>query len=178
MSRAICFPKGFFEYDFKELSKTEPHARTRIRLLGMHHLQQGRTYSEVAEYLLVTVGSVKQWMLRVRQHGIEGLREGQRSGRDSKCHGMGDQILSLIEEHQANQLGGRLTLNDIGQLLESKLGLSYANASSIRYVITQLGLSWISSRSKHPKQNLGEQQLYKKLQSSCHQCPACGHCFE
>jgi hypothetical protein len=34
-----------------------------------------------------------------------------------------------------------------------------------RSLLTKLGLSWISARSKHPKQDKEAQALYKKLQS-------------
>jgi hypothetical protein len=41
-------------------------------------------------------------------------------------------------------------------------------------VITKLGLSWISARSKHPKQDKEAQALYKKLQTKGNRCLTCG----
>jgi hypothetical protein len=42
-------------------------------------------------------------------------------------------------------------------------------------LLTKLGLSWISARSKHPKQDKEAQALYKKLQTKGNRCLACGH---
>jgi uncharacterized membrane protein len=45
----------------------------------------------------------------------------------------------------------------------------------VHYLLTKLGLSWISARSKHPKQDKEAQALYKKLQTKGNRCLTCGH---
>jgi hypothetical protein len=45
------------------------------------------------------------------------------------------------------------------------------NINGVHYLLTKLGLSWISARSKHPKQDKEAQALYKKLQK-CSIMPA------
>ncbi|VVM21260.1 hypothetical protein BSPWISOXPB_7229 [uncultured Gammaproteobacteria bacterium] len=44
-----------------------------------------------------------------------------------------------------------------------------------RSLLTKLGLSWISARSKHPKQDKEAQALYKKLQTKGNRCLTYGH---
>jgi hypothetical protein len=44
-----------------------------------------------------------------------------------------------------------------------------------RSLLTKLGLSWISARSKHPKQDKEAQALYKKLQTKGNKCLTCRH---
>jgi hypothetical protein len=39
-----------------------------------------------------------------------------------------------------------------------------------RSLLTKLGLSWISARSKHPKQDKEAQALYKKLKTKGNRC--------
>ena len=51
----------------------------------------------------------------------------------------------------------------------------YQNINGVHYLLTKLGLSWISARSKHPKQDKEAQALYKKLQTKGNRCLACGH---
>jgi len=88
MCISIQFPKKFNEYNFKTLSKIESHPRTKIRLLALHHLQQGKSYAEVSNYMQVHVSTVKSWMWRFRVQGLLGIEEGLRSGRRSKVEGL------------------------------------------------------------------------------------------
>jgi hypothetical protein len=47
--------------------------------------------------------------------------------------------------------------------------------NGVHYLLTKLGLSWISARSKHPKQDKEAQALYKKLQTKGNRCLTYGH---
>jgi hypothetical protein len=47
--------------------------------------------------------------------------------------------------------------------------------AGLRLGLTKLGLSWISARSKHPKQDKEAQALYKKLQTKGNRCLTYGH---
>ncbi|VVM18266.1 hypothetical protein BSPWISOXPB_3033 [uncultured Gammaproteobacteria bacterium] len=51
----------------------------------------------------------------------------------------------------------------------------YQNINGVHYLLTKLGLSWISARSKHPKQDKEAQALYKKLQTKGNRCLTYGH---
>jgi hypothetical protein len=46
--RKAKLPAAIFEYDFSQLAKQEPHARTRLRFLALAHLQDGVAITEVA----------------------------------------------------------------------------------------------------------------------------------
>ena len=58
--------------DFTSLARTEAHASTRIRLLGMAHLNKGYTYREVAQFLEVHLTTVQGWVRRFAVDGIDG----------------------------------------------------------------------------------------------------------
>ncbi|VVM17537.1 hypothetical protein BSPWISOXPB_7947 [uncultured Gammaproteobacteria bacterium] len=53
--------------------------------------------------------------------------------------------------------------------------IHYQNINGVHYLLTKLGLSWISARSKHPKQDKEAQALYKKLQTKGNRCLTYGH---
>lgn len=38
--------------NFKQRVKVEKHPRTRIKLIGLSHIQNGKSYEQVAQYLL------------------------------------------------------------------------------------------------------------------------------
>ena len=68
------------DFDFAALARTEQHARTRIRLLGVAHLKEGYLYREVAQFLGVHLTTVQDWVQRFSAEGLDGLRESPRSG--------------------------------------------------------------------------------------------------
>lgn len=162
MRRKIQLPKDFYEHDFEEMSRSEPHPRTRIRFIGMSHIQKGRSYEYVAQSLLKSTSSIKKWVKRYRDNGIDGLREGQRSGRTRKDADCEADLLSAILELQEKKDGGRVRLQDIRSMLLDDFGIKYEGVSGVHYLLGRLGCSWISSRSRHPKSDHEAMELYKK----------------
>jgi len=59
----INIPLFFLEYDFESKYKTEPNARTRVRLLGLSHIQEGKSFSEIARMLKVGHKTVSGWLV-------------------------------------------------------------------------------------------------------------------
>lgn len=153
------------EYDFADLAKNESHARTRIRFLGMAHLNNGHTYREVAQFLAVHLTTVQGWVQRFSAEGIDGLRESPRSGATRKL--MADQeeafkfaVLALGEQRE----GGRITGHTIHALLAEQFDI-YCCLNSVYHLLHRLGLVWITARSKHPKQDQAVQEAFKKTLS-------------
>lgn len=157
-----------YYYDFSELARTEAHSRTRIRWLGMYHLQQGRSYAEVASFLCVHEATVKGWLARFKSSGLDGLRESPRSGAKRKLPA--DQEVKFKEAVvalQAEREGGRITGYDIRQLLEEQF-LVKCCLNSVYNLLARLNIVWITVRSKHPKQDQAEQETFKKILSNSH----------
>ncbi|HBH7894149.1 TPA: winged helix-turn-helix domain-containing protein [Vibrio vulnificus] len=59
--------------------------------------------------------------------------------------------------------GGRLTGNDIHAYIVNEFGKHY-HPDSIYYLLNHMGFSWITSRSKHPRQSQQIQDDFKKIQ--------------
>ncbi|MCG9652250.1 helix-turn-helix domain-containing protein [Vibrio vulnificus] len=59
--------------------------------------------------------------------------------------------------------GGRLTGNDIHAYSVNEFGKHY-HPDSIYYLLNQKGFSWITSRTKHPRQSQQIQDDFKKIQ--------------
>ncbi|CAC9507836.1 hypothetical protein [uncultured Gammaproteobacteria bacterium] len=49
MPRPRSLPKSFYNENFKSLAKKQTHHRVKIRLMAMHHIQQGHTYANTAK---------------------------------------------------------------------------------------------------------------------------------
>ena len=48
MGRKLILPEDFKSHDFLKIMRTMKHARNRIRLLAMHHIQLGKSLKNVA----------------------------------------------------------------------------------------------------------------------------------
>jgi transposase len=155
-------PEGLQAHDFHTLAKNEPHARTRVRLLGMAHLQEGWSTHAIATALRVHETTVHGWVLRFKTAGLDGLKESPRSGATRKLPAnqeakFKDAVISLQEQRS----GGRITGHDIRALLEEQFQVSCC-LNSVYNLLARLGLVWITVRSKHPKQSQASQDSFKK----------------
>jgi transposase len=128
----------------------------------MMHLQAGREYDEIALFLGVKKEAVKGWIKRFRKEGLDGLKESPRSGAKRKLLTAQDaefkaSVLALQEERE----GGRITGKDVQTLLQDKFKVNCVLSSAYNY-LHRVDLSWITVRSKHPKQDQEKQDAFKK----------------
>lgn len=148
--------------DFFQLAKREPHPRTRIRLLALGNLQAGKTKTEIINTFQITFPTLREWLLRFISDGVEGLREKPGKGRKKKLSSdQEEEFRKEVELLQELREGGRIRGQDIQVLLREKFCVDHA-LPSVYHVLERCGLSWISSRSKHPKSNPGIQEDFKK----------------
>ncbi len=148
--------------DFFQLAKREPHPRTRIRLLALGNLQAGKTKSEVINTFQITFPTLREWILRFISDGVEGLREKPGKGRKKKLQSdQEEEFRKEVELLQKSREGGRIRGQDIQVLLREKFCVDHA-LPSVYHVLERCGLSWISSRSKHPKSDPEIQEDFKK----------------
>ena len=69
----LILPQGFHDHDFIKMMKHERHGRNRIRLLAMHHLQLGKSFTEISAIVKSHWKTVQSWLRRFRNYGFEGL---------------------------------------------------------------------------------------------------------
>ena len=84
MGRTLLLPDNFKEHDFLKIMKKMKHARNRLRLLAMHHIQSGKTLKEVSEIVQHNWVTVQKWLKKFKEEGFEGLYESERSGAPRK----------------------------------------------------------------------------------------------
>lgn len=148
--------------DFFRLAKKEPHPRARIRLLALGHLGSGKTKTEVTEMFQVSFPTLRLWLTRFIAEGIDGLQEKEGKGRKRKLlPEQEEEFRRQVEQLQENREGGRVRGQDVQILLKEKFHVDHA-LPSVYHVLERCGLSWISSRSKHPKSDPSAQEEFKK----------------
>ncbi|MEZ8779532.1 transposase [Vibrio splendidus] len=95
--------------------------------------------------------------------GVEGLVEKPHTGRPSRL--TIEQKKYLKEYVTSNAIkpeGGRLQGSDITQFILDEFDISY-QPSGVYRLLHELNLSWITTRSKHPKQSEKAQESFKKI---------------
>ena len=141
------------DYDFATLAKAEKNKKIYQRLMILAHLKEGMPKSQISRLLFISTDQIYAWATRFHQEGIESLNDKPRSGRPRLLDRSFDEALKQkIEESQAALSGGRLRGEDIVQLIKDEWGVSYS-ISGVYCLMKEIGMSWISARSKHPKQD-------------------------
>lgn len=163
--RPLLLPQSIHEYDFALLAKTENHSRMRIRLLGLHNLQKGKGLRETAAILGVHELSVKNWLKRFSQGGLEALKEQQGRGNKRKLAENQQQAFrEAILELQANRHGGRIRGTDVLKLMREKLGVECCLDTAYE-TLKRAHFVWITARSQHPEADEAAQEAFKKTSS-------------
>lgn len=162
MSRRPQLPEGFENIDFQFAARHADDNRECIRLLGLAFIQQGCSVSEAAKLLGVSSDAVHDWVHRFKAGGLPGMKDQGGRGRkpvipEASHAEFKEAVLQLQEDKE----GGRIVGKDVHQLLESDFQ-AQCGLRTVYKLLHRVNLSWISGRSKHPKQNLEEQEAFKK----------------
>lgn len=151
--------------DFKTLARKQTSLQMKMRLLALVHFQEGYSRTQIAQFLKVSRTSVNKWVTTYLNEGIEGLKEKPRTGRPAFLTvKQKAQLAEFIKNKALSDDGGRLIATDIHAYIEREFNKTY-HTDSIYYLLKKMGFSWITSRSRHPKQCKKAQEDFKKIQN-------------
>ena len=174
MARKSELPASFYKEDFISLYKKESSPQVKSRYLGCSHIQNGKTTQEVADLLHVKYRTVDYWIKRYKDCGIAGLRDQKGRGLKPRLDKKYEDIFcEKVLNLQSTRKGGRIRGEDIIKLLKIEFQVEY-KLSGVYNLLHRVGLSWISSRSRHPNQLPEVQEAFKKLREHCCRCHECG----
>jgi len=149
--------------DFKVLARKQTSLQMKMRLLALAHFQDGHSRTQIAPFLKVSRTSVNKWVSIYLSEGLEGLKEKPRTGRPPFLSAKQKvQLTEFIKEKAETDEGGRRIAADIHAYIEREFNKTY-HPDSIYYLLNKLVFSWITSRSRHPKQDKEAQQHFKKI---------------
>jgi transposase len=149
--------------ELEQLAQRAKNSRMRNRYLAVSHFVDGKSRTDIAKYLKVARGSVNIWVQKYLNDGIDALNEARHTGRPTKLSATQlEQLSVFIQENSTLAKGGRLQAKDIQSYITEHFSVEY-EISNIYRLLHHLNFSWITSRSRHPKQDEGAQTLFKKL---------------
>ncbi|XOF33581.1 MAG: helix-turn-helix domain-containing protein [Candidatus Electrothrix sp. YB6] len=150
------------EFDFVALAKQSRDSKEKARLLILANLQDGKGQEVIADMFKIDVSTVKRTLRNFKISGIGDLCDRYRSGAPRKlAKSEHPAVKEYIIQMQENLPGGRITGYDVQQVLLEKWGVVYS-LTTVYGLMHSMNLSWITSRSRHPKQDKEVQESFKK----------------
>lgn len=135
----------------------------RLRLLAVSHFKSGKNKAEIARMLNISRRIVNEWVGKYLSKGISALESKRPTGRPSYLTEQEKQTLSLyIKAQSQSDMGGRLTGESIRSYINANFDVDY-HPNAIYKLLKSIGFSWITSRSRHPKQSDEVQETFKKI---------------
>lgn len=151
--------------ELKALSNKVKDHRMRLRLLAVSHFKSGKNRAEIARMLNISRRIVNDWVANYLSRGISALESKKQTGRPSYLSEQEKQTLSLyIKAQSQSDAGGRLTGESIQSYINANFGVNY-HSNAIYKLLKSIGFSWITSRSRHPKQSDEVQETFKKIRN-------------
>lgn len=139
------------DYDFKLEYKNERNPIIKIKFLALHHLQSGKLLKDVADIILYDESAIRRWVRSFIEFDYEGLIEREGRGKKPRLPCEQEEIFKIeLDILHDEKNGGRVTVDDIQQLLLKKFDCNYSR-SGIYTLLDRLNIVWITGRSKHPK---------------------------
>jgi transposase len=145
-------------------AKAESDTRIARRMLAIANALDGMTRDEAARAAGMDRQTLRDWVLRYNEHGIDGLADQPREGRPPKLEP--HEKAALIEIVLAGpdpEMSGisAFTRDDLVRICEERFGKRVASTTMGR-VLRSLGLSRQKSRPSHPKKDPAAQAAFKK----------------
>ena len=147
--------------NFEELYKQRGQQKHGIRLLALWKIQSGITETKVCEMLGKTHATIRKWRQLYEAGGLEALLSIS-SGRGRKSKLTDKQVIEqILQAHHEEHKGGRIRCQDVLDMMSTRYNITYSQPG-IYKMLHRLGFSWITARSKHPKQDKEVQEEFKK----------------
>ena len=144
------------------LSRAETNAPKRLRLLAISHFLETGNRAEISRILKVSRCSVNKWVAKYLSHGLPALEAKKAKGQPCPLSNkQREQLSDFIDKQSRSTKGGRLTGETIRVYISEQFQVNY-HPNAVYKLLHRLGFSWITSRSKHPKQSQAAQDEFKK----------------
>lgn len=134
-----------------------------MRYLALLHFSEGHSRTAIANMFKVCRISVNRWISTYLAQGLSGLDDTANPSRPATLSTVQQAKLKVFVQHQSlSEQGGRLVEKDIGHYIQTAFGVAFKQANIYR-LLHQLGISWMTTRSHHPKQSEATQGAFKNF---------------
>jgi transposase len=148
----------------RRLARKEANGRVACRLLALANVLDGLSREDAARRAGMDRQTLRDWVIRFKAEGIEGLRDRPRSGRppwldDGQLAAFKALVLRGPDPERDGVSSWRA--RDLCRIVEDRCGVSYTENGMLR-LLHDLGLSWQKARPIHPEADPKAQARFKK----------------
>src|SRR5713101_1621617 len=144
--------------------KVRGHERPRYHALSL--VQQGYSYREVGQILMVDEETISRWVRQYQERGLDGLKNdpswgGEHGQRELSVEQLAGLKRLLREEAMpGTTVGSGWTTKAVRQLIVERFGVKYSK-SGVRKVFTQIGWSYQRGRKLYLRRDPEDQARYE-----------------
>mgnify|MGYP006274687809 CR=1 FL=1 len=148
----------------RRLARLEGNGRVTARLLAIANALDGKSRKAAAEAAGMDRQTLRDWIHRYNEAGVEGLRDKPRSGRPARLtEGEQAALRALILRGPDPERDGVSSwrIEDLCRLAKERFGVAYRESGMLR-LVKSLGLSWQKTRPRHPEADPAKAKAFKK----------------
>jgi transposase len=148
----------------RRLARLEGNGRVTARLLAIANALDGKSRKAAAEAAGMDRQTLRDWIHRTNEAGVEGLRDKPRSGRPARLtEGEQAALRALILRGPDPERDGVSSwrIEDLCRLAKERFGVAYRESGMLR-LVKSLGLSWQKTRPRHPEADPAKAKAFKK----------------
>ena len=145
-------------------AKAGSDARAARRMLAIANALDGMSRAEAARSAGMDRQTLRDWVLRYNEHGLQGLYDHWGDGRPPRLDGQEQaELLEIVLAGSDPETTGisAYTREDLAVICEQRFGKSF-HPSSMSRVLKRLGLSRQKTRPSHPMKDPAAQAAFKK----------------
>lgn len=164
MSASLSIRRDRTPAVLRKLAKSETDARIARRILGVASALDGMSREDAARSAGMDRQTLRDWVLRYNEHGLDGLADRPRDGRPSTLDANEKaELLAIVLAGSDPGTSGlsAFTRDDLVAICVERFG-KRLHATSMGRILHGLGLSRQKSRPSHPQKDLAAQAAFKK----------------
>ena len=159
----------------RKLARCEPDARVGRRILAIANSLDGMSREDAARSAGMDRQTLRDWVIRYNEHGLDGLADRWGAGRPPKldCQEKAELLAIVLAGPDPEARGlSAFTRDDLAGICAARFGQSL-HATSIGRVLRDLGLSRQKARPSHPQKDPAAQAAFKKSPGAAQKTSAC-----
>jgi transposase len=147
----------------RKLAKAESDTRVARRLLAIANALSGMSRKEAAEAAGMDRQTLRDWVIRYNEHGLDGLYDCWGEGRPPRLesHEQAELMRIVLSGPDPKSGISAFTREDLVGICEARFGKTFHPASMGR-LLRRLGLSRQKARPSHPQKDPAQAEAFKK----------------
>lgn len=164
MGVALAVRRDIPAVELRRLARQEADGRVGSRLLAIANVLDGMDRATAARAAGMDRQTLRDWVIRFNDQGVDGLRDLPRSGRPAwLSEGQQATLKAIVLRGPNPERDGVSAWRaiDLCRVVEERFGVRYREGGMLR-LLHALDLSWQKTRPRHPNADPMARERFKK----------------